>query len=63
MSKKDYDLKYQKANIKRVYLTLNKEHDKDIIALLEQQKNVNGFLKELLREHIKEKKNESSISD
>jgi len=34
---------------------LNREHDKDIIALLEQQKNVNGFLKEILREHIQKK--------
>lgn len=49
MSKKDYDLKYQKANIKRVYLTLNKERDKDIIEFLGKQNNVNGTLKSLIR--------------
>lgn len=52
MSKKDYDLKYQKANIKRVYLTLNKERDKDIIEFLGKQNNVNGTLKSLIRREI-----------
>lgn len=52
MSKKDYDLKYQKANIKRVYLTLNKERDKDIIEFLEKQNNVNGTLKSLIRREM-----------
>lgn len=53
MSKKDYDLKYQKANIKRVYLTLNKEHDKDIIEYLDSLGNVNGEIKEVLRMRAK----------
>ena len=52
MSKKDYDLKYQKANIKRVYLTFNKEHDKDIIEFLGKQNNVNGRLKSLIRREM-----------
>ena len=49
MSKKDYDLKYQKENVKRIYLTLNKEHDKDIIEWLESVDNVNGTIKQVLR--------------
>lgn len=53
MSKKDYDLKYQKENIKRVYLTLNKEHDKDIIEYLDSLDNVNGEIKEVLRMRAK----------
>lgn len=52
MSKKDYDMEYAKANVKRIVLALNKEKDKDIIELLENR-NVNGFIKELLREYIK----------
>ena len=52
MSKKDYDLKYQKNNIKRVYLTLNKERDKDIIEFLGKQNNVNGTLKSLIRREM-----------
>lgn len=52
MSKKDYDLAYQKNNIKRVYLTLNKERDKDIIEFLGKQNNVNGTLKSLIRREM-----------
>lgn len=46
--------KYQKANIKRVVLKLNKKTDADIIEYLDQQKNVNGKLKDIIREKIKE---------
>ena len=53
MSKKDYDLNYQKNNIKRVYLTLNKEHDKDIIEYIDSLDNVNGEIKEVLRMRAK----------
>lgn len=48
-------MKYEKANIKRVVLKLNKNTDKDIIAFLEAQKSVNGEIKRILREHIKTK--------
>ena len=53
MSKKDYDLNYQKENCKQIKLQLNKEKDKDIIQWLESQSNVNGTLKQLIREKIK----------
>jgi len=52
MSKKDYDIKYQKENVRRISFALNKETDSDIIDLLEQQTNVNGFLKWLIRKYI-----------
>ena len=47
--------KYQKANIRRIVLKLNKNTDKDIIAFLEAQKSVNGEIKRILREYIKTK--------
>ena len=50
---------YMKANCRTYRLQLNREHDKDIIALLEQQTNVNGFLKAVLREYIKTEKGET----
>lgn len=55
MSKKDYDIKYQKDHIKRIYLVLNKETDKDIIDYLAKQENVNGCLKSLIREQMKKR--------
>lgn len=46
-------VKYDKNNIKRVVLKLNKKTDSDIIDYLDQQKNVNGTLKNIIREKIK----------
>ena len=48
-------MKYEKANIQRVVLKLNKNTDQDIIAFLEAQKSVNGEIKRILREYIKTK--------
>ena len=50
-----YSEKYQKANIRRFVLKLNKNTDQDIIAFLEAQKSVNGEIKRILREYIKTK--------
>ena len=47
-------IKYEKSNIKRVVLKLNKKTDADIIDYLDQQKNVNGKLKDIIRKKIKE---------
>lgn len=41
--------RYEKKSIKRVVLKLNRNTDKDIIALLEDKDNINGYLKELIR--------------
>lgn len=52
MSKKEYDLKYQKAKIKQIKFTLNKETDKDILEFLEKKKPIQTYLKWLIREEI-----------
>lgn len=56
MSKKDYDVQYQKEHVKRVYFVLNKASDKDIVDFLATKDNVNGFLKELVREKMREER-------
>ena len=53
MRKSDYDREFMKKNCKQIKLQLNKEKDKDIIQWLESQSNVNGTLKQLIREKIK----------
>lgn len=53
MRKSDYDREFMKKNCKQIKLQLNKEKDKDIIQWLENQDNVNGTLKQLIREKIK----------
>ena len=51
--KKDYDIAYQKQNIRQIRFVLNKEYDQDIIQHLEQIGNINGYLKQLIRRQIK----------
>ena len=41
--------KYDKAHTKGIYLKLNLEKDKDIIQILESKKNVQGYIKDLIR--------------
>ena len=47
---------YDKKNTVGLYLKLNKTTDADIIELLAQQDNKQGFIKELLRDHMKKGK-------
>ena len=56
MNKTQYDIDYQKRNIRRINLSLHRENDKDIIAYLESQTNVQGTLKRIIRKYMKEKK-------
>lgn len=46
-------VKYQKKNVKQISIKLNKTTDADIIAVLEQVDNIQGFIKELIRASIK----------
>lgn len=50
--KRDYDVHYIKTKCKAVKLLLNKEKDSDIILFLESKKNVNGYLKSLIRQDM-----------
>ena len=54
--KKVYDIEYQKRNVKRIPFNLNLSTDADIIAHIQQINNVNGYLKELIRQDINRKK-------
>lgn len=42
-------MKYDKENVKQVKLSLNKKTDSDIIAILENCDNVQGYIKDLIR--------------
>lgn len=44
--------KYQKENIKRVVLKLNKKTDADILAWLDSIDNKQGMIKDIIRKHI-----------
>ena len=56
--------KYQKENITRVVLKLNKKTDADILEWLEGLDNKQGTIKEIIRSHIQnEKKFNDLLSD
>lgn len=44
--------KYDKENIQRVVLKLNKKTDMDIINALDNQSNKNGYIKDLIRQDV-----------
>ena len=49
-------VKFEKANVVRVQIKLNKRTDADIIAVMEQQESKQGFIKQCIREHMKRHK-------
>ena len=46
--------KYDKTHTKGIYLKLNKETDADIIDFLADKENVQGYIKQLIRDDINE---------
>ena len=55
-AKKRANIKSDKKNAKYVTLKLNKNTDKDILEYLDTLDNKNGYLKNLIRQDIKNKK-------
>ena len=45
--------KYDKTHTKQVHLKFNLESDADILNHLEQKENVQGYIKQLIREDMK----------
>lgn len=52
-AQKEASKKYDKANTKGVYLKFNITTDKDILDHLQDVKNVQGYIKDLIRSNIK----------
>lgn len=51
-AQKTASYKYDKHNTKRISLKLNLSTDSDILAKLESEKNVQGYIKKLIRSDI-----------
>ena len=47
--------KYDKANTKQVIMKLNKITDADILGVLDQTPNVQGYIKQLIRDDIRKR--------
>ena len=51
-AQKEASKKYDKANTKGIYLKFNLTTDKDLLDHLQGVKNVQGYIKELIRSNI-----------
>lgn len=47
--------RWQKENIRRVVVKLNKKSDTDIMEKLDAQDSIQGYIKQLIREDINKK--------
>ncbi len=52
-AKRKTNMEYDRKNTKMVGMKLNRNTDADILAYLEQQPNIQGYLKQLIRQDIK----------
>lgn len=50
--KSEYDIQFQKDNIKQIKFNFNKVNDKDILDHLAKQENRQGYIKDLIRKDI-----------
>ena len=48
--------KYDSENTKQIHLKLNKTTDADVLAFLERQDSIQGYIKRLIREDIERQK-------
>lgn len=51
-----YNIEYDKANQRQFALRVNKIHDGDMIEWLEAQSSIQGYIKDLIRKDMEEKK-------
>ena len=51
-SQKAADARYKAANLKQIKFALNKKTDADLLSHLEATKNVQGYIKSLIRRDI-----------
>lgn len=52
-ARREYVREYKKANYKQWKIDLHRTDDSDIIEFLEQQKNKQAYVKELIRQDMK----------
>jgi len=50
-----YIIDYQRKNVKTIRVGLNRQHDADLIAWVEQQGNASGYIKGLIRADMEQK--------
>ena len=60
MNNAEYLAQYEKENLRQIRLKINRKTEPDLLAWIEKQDNIQGYIKELIRKDMEqaEEKNE-----
>ena len=60
MNNAEYLAQYEKENLRQIRLKINRKTEPDLLAWIEKQDNIQGYIKELIRKDMEraEDKNE-----
>lgn len=53
MANMEYLNQYEKENIRQIRLKINRKTEPELIEWIEQQDNIQGYIKQLIREDMK----------
>ena len=55
MAQTEYMANYEKENLRQIRLKINRKTEPDLLAWVEKQENVQGYIKELIRKGMPQK--------
>ena len=58
MANMEYMNKYEKENIRQIRLKINRKTEPDLVEWIEQQDNIQGYIKDLIRKDMEKQKAE-----
>ena len=53
MANTEYLAQYEKENIRQIRLKVNRKTEPELLEWIEKQKNIQGYIKQLIREDMK----------
>ena len=56
MAQTEYMANYEKENLRQIRMKINRKTEPDLLAWVEKQENVQGYIKELIRKDMKQEK-------
>ena len=54
MANSEYMVNYEKENLRQIRLKINRKTEPDLLAWVEKQENVQGYIKELIRKDMEQ---------
>ena len=56
MIHKEYMANYEKENLRQIRLKINRKTEPELLEWMEQQENIQGYIKDLIQKDMEEKK-------